>query len=134
MTAHKPPQKAQAKPYIIGYKKPPKSGQFPPKTSGNLLGRPKGQPSLDQILLEEAARLVKITSGDTVTHISKERAIFRSLMDLAARGNVATQRLYVSLRYRAQLALVAAPEAEAPLTAEELEILKLIGKSVAEKP
>jgi hypothetical protein len=33
------------------------------------------------------------------------------------------------LRYRAQIALEVAPEAELPLTAEELDALMLIGKT-----
>jgi hypothetical protein len=133
MTPHKPTKKAPSKSYDVGYKKPPKN-QWPPGQSGNPLGRPKGQPSLDEILLEEAARLVKIKTGDDVKHISKERAILRSLMDVAARGNVAAARVYVSLRYRAQIAMGVAPDAEQPLTTEELETLKLIGKISGEQP
>jgi hypothetical protein len=133
MTAHNTTLKAPSKAYATGYGKPPKSGQYLPGQSGNPHGKPKGQPSLDQILLEEAARLVKIKTGDEVTHVSKERAILRSLMDAAARGNVAAARVYVALRYRAQIALGVAPEAEQPLTAEELETLKLLGKITGEQ-
>ena len=129
MTASSPsPQKA-SKAYEVGYGKPPKSGQFKPGQKANPHGRPKGQPSLEQLLLEEAARLVKIKVGDEITHASKERAIIRRLMDLAANGNIAAMRIYVSLRYRAQIALEVAPEAELPLTAEELDALMLIGKT-----
>lgn len=129
MTASSPsPQKA-SKAYEVGYGKPPKSGQFKPGQKANPHGRPKGQPSLEQLLLEEAARLVKIKVGDEITHASKERAIIRRLTDLAANGNIAAMRIYVSLRYRAQIALEVAPEAELPLTAEELDALMLIGKT-----
>jgi hypothetical protein len=129
VTASSPsPQKA-SKAYEVGYGKPPKSGQFKPGQKANPHGRPKGQPSLEQLLLEEAARLVKIKVGDEITHASKERAIIRRLTDLAANGNIAAMRIYVSLRYRAQIALEVAPEAELPLTAEELDALMLIGKT-----
>ena len=129
MTATSPSQQKSTATYEVGYGKPPKSGQFKPGQKANPHGRPKGQPSLEQLLLEEAARLVKIKVGDEITHASKERAIIRRLMDLAANGNIAAMRIYVSLRYRAQIALEVAPEAELPLTAEELDALMLIGKT-----
>ncbi len=129
MTAPSPsPQKA-SKAYEVGYGKPPKSGQFKPGQKANPHGRPKGQPSLEQLLLEEAARLVKIKVGDEITHASKDRAIMRRLTDLAANGNIAAMRIYVSLRYRAQIALEIAPEAELPFTAEELDAFKLMPKT-----
>jgi hypothetical protein len=129
VTATSPSQQKSTATYEVGYGKPPKSGQFKPGQKANPHGRPKGQPSLEQLLLEEAARLVKIKVGDEITHASKERAIIRRLMDLAANGNIAAMRIYVSLRYRAQIALEVAPEAELPLTAEELDALMLIGKT-----
>jgi hypothetical protein len=129
MTAHDPSKDKAPKAYTVGYRKPPKSGQFKFGQRANPHGRPKGQPSQEQILLEEAARLVKVTIGDQVVHISKERWVLRKLLDLAGLGNMAAARLYFSMRYRAQIAMEAAPEAEEPLTAEELDALKLMGKN-----
>ncbi len=110
MTAHDPSQDKPAKDYSTGYRRPPKSGQFQPGQRANPHGRPKGQPSQEQILLEEAARLVKIKIGDQVTHVTKDRAIIRRLIDMAALGNMTAARIYFEMRSRAQIAMEATPE------------------------
>jgi len=110
MTAHDPSHDKPPKDYRVGYCNPPKSGQFKPGQKANPHGRPKGQPSQEQILLEEAARLVKIKIGDEVKHVTKERAIIRRLMDMAALGNMAAARIYFSMRERAQIAMEVTPE------------------------
>ena len=56
-------------------------GQF-----GNPNGRPEGRPSLDEMLLEEIARVVKVKVGDNVVKIDKERALIRGLLDLAVQA------------------------------------------------
>jgi Family of unknown function (DUF5681) len=117
----------------VGYGRPPIWSQFKPGKSGNPHGRPKGQPSIEEILLEEAARLVKIKSGDDVTHISKERAVVRAMLDKGARGDVAAARIYIALRYRAQFAAGVEPEVQQPLTADELELLKAMTERMQAK-
>jgi hypothetical protein len=129
MSAHDLPQKKPPKHYLVGYRKPPKSRQFQPGQRANPHGRPKGQPSQEQILLEEAARLVKIKIGDEVAYASKERAIYRRLIDMAALGNLVAARLYFEMRNRVPIASDVAPKAEEPLTAEELDALTLMAKT-----
>ncbi|MGA2795659.1 MAG: DUF5681 domain-containing protein [Roseiarcus sp.] len=129
MTAHSPSQDKPPKNYTVGYGKPPEKHQFQQGQRANPHGRPKGRPSIDQLLLEEVARLIKIKVGDEVIHVSKERAMLRKLIDLALQGDVAAARLVLSLRDRAQIALEVAPQAEEPLTTEELEALKLMRKT-----
>ena len=78
MTAHDPFKKestVKLKDDSVGYGKPPKANQFQPGVSGNPNGRPKGRPSSEQILFEEAARLVKVKIGDEVVPISKELSL-----------------------------------------------------------
>ena len=52
-------KKAPKGDYAVGYARPPKANQFQPGQSGNLGGRP----SLDELLLEEAARAVKFQAA-----------------------------------------------------------------------
>jgi hypothetical protein len=49
-------KKAPKGDYAVGYARPPKANQFQPGQSGNRGGRPRGRPSLDELMLEEAAR------------------------------------------------------------------------------
>ena len=55
MSSNKP-KKAPTGDYAVGYARPPKPTQFQPGQSGNSAGRPRGRQSLDELLLEEAAR------------------------------------------------------------------------------
>jgi hypothetical protein len=61
-------KKAPKGDYAVGYARPPKANQFQPGQSGNLTGRPRGRPSLDELMLEEAARVVKFQAGDKIMH------------------------------------------------------------------
>ena len=80
MSSNKP-KKAPKGDYAVGYARPPKANQFQPGQSGNLGGRPRGRPSLDELLLEEAARVVKFQAGDKIMHMDRDRALMRKLFD-----------------------------------------------------
>jgi len=128
MSASKPPKRAPAGDYPVGYAKPPKATQFQPKQSGNPSGRPKGRPSLNEIILEEAARIAKVKVGERVLHIDKDRASIRRLFDLGLHGNVAALRYAMSLLAQAQAELGDTADPEAPLTEEELAVLNILSK------
>ncbi len=129
MTAHDPSQIKPPKAYSVGYGKPPKSSQFQPGQRANPSGRPKGQPTLQQIMLEDAARLVKMKVGDGIEYAPRLRAMIRKLGDLGLQENLAAARLYLGMFVQSQSTVDVAPKAEEPLTAEELEALKLMGKT-----
>jgi Family of unknown function (DUF5681) len=132
MNASKPPKRAPAGDYGVGYARPPKATQFQPGSSGNRAGRPKGRPSLNEIILEEAARLAKVKVGEKVLHIDKDRALMRRLFDLGLHGNVAALRFAMSLlaqAAQAQAELSDTADPEEPLTEDELAVLKLISKN-----
>ena len=125
MSASNPPKRAPTGDYGVGYARPPKATQFQPGSSGNRAGRP----SVDEIMLEEAARLAKVKIGDKVVHIDKDRAMMRRLFDLGLQGNLHANRLVMSRLAQAQAALGAMANPEEPLTEDELAVLKLISKN-----
>ena len=133
MSASNTNQPASKGDYQVGYGKPPKAGQFPPGKSGNPNGRPKGRPSLYEVILEEAARIAKVKVGDKIEHIDKDRALMRRLFDLGLHGNVPALRFVASLLAQAQAALLETADPEAPLTEEELAVLKLVSKTPGAK-
>ena len=133
MTASNPNEQPPKGDYQVGYGKPPKSGQFQPGKSGNPNGRPKGRPSLYEVILEEAARIARVKVGDKIEHIDKDRAMMRRLFDLGLHGNVVALRYAMSLLAQAQAALVETADPEAPLTEEELAVLKLVAKTAGAK-
>jgi hypothetical protein len=131
MSAYKTSKHAPTGDYAVGYARPPKANQFPPGKSGNLAGRPKGRPTLDELILEEVARIAKVKVGDKVLHIDKDRAMLRRLIDLGLQGNVSALRYAMSLLAQAQGALGTMADPEEPLTEEELAIIKLLSKKPA---
>jgi hypothetical protein len=89
----------------------PKETQFPPGQSGNPAGRPRGRPSLDELLLEEAARIVKLQVGDKVTHMDRDRALMRKLFDMALQGKVPAIQLVLARLAQTALNDKAEPQA-----------------------
>jgi len=79
--------------YQVGYGRPPIHSRFPPGQSGNPAGKKKGQPTVSEIFMREAARLVKIKRGDTVETITKHEALVRRLFQMAMEGDIAAARL-----------------------------------------
>ncbi len=77
----------------VGYGKPPVKDQFKPGQSGNPAGRRKGQPTLNEMVMKEAARLVKIKRGDTVETITKYEGVIRRTFQSAMEGDIAAARL-----------------------------------------
>jgi hypothetical protein len=112
--------------YEVGFARPPEESRFKPGQSGNPAGRPKGRPSFHEILLEEIACLVKVQIGDQVMRVDKERALLRRLIDLSLQGDIKAARLVLGLLDRARAAMELSPDSEAPLTEEELAVLKMM--------
>jgi Family of unknown function (DUF5681) len=79
--------------YHVGYGRPPVHSRFPPGQSGNPAGKKKGQPTVSEIFMKEAARLVKIKRGDAIETITKHEAMVRRLFQMAMEGDIAAARL-----------------------------------------
>lgn len=95
---------AETLPYEVGYRKPPVQHQFGNGQKINRKGRPKGsknkQPTLrqmDDIILEEAYRDVKVNDGDRQVTAPLVRAVMRSLSHSAAKGGLRAQKLFTDL-------------------------------------
>jgi hypothetical protein len=114
-----------AAPYPVGYGKPPKQHQFQPGKTGNPKGRQRGQPSLQQLILEEANKLVKVKAGEQVQHITKRQVLVRKLFQMALEGDLSAHRFLLAQLGAAEPASEA-DDTEAPLSAEELAVLKLL--------
>lgn len=83
-------------PYAVGYGRTPVHTRFPSHQSGNPSGRRKGQPGGQDLMLREAARLVKVKSGDSVETITKHEVVIRQLWKLAMQGDLAAVRLLLT--------------------------------------
>lgn len=97
--------------YEIGHGKPPKWGQFKPGQSGNPKGRPKGKKSLLADLNKVLNEKVKVTEGDKQVTITKQEAMFKSLLAKAHKGDIqAIQLIYkMTEQYESQNLLLNEP-------------------------
>ena len=91
MAKSKPPKPPGQ--YHVGYGRPPVHSRFQPGQSGNPAGRQTGQPTLNEMVMKEAARLVKIKRGDTVETITKYQGVIRRTFQSAMEGDIAAARL-----------------------------------------
>ena len=106
----------------VGYKSPPKHTQFKPGQSGNPKGRPKGTKNLRTDLGEELQERITVTEGGRQLTVSKQRAMLKSLMAKALKGETAAARALINL-----IVGLEQVDADEPrnhdLAAEDLEIL-----------
>lgn len=85
------------KDFSIGYKKPPRSTQFQPGQSGNPAGRPKGIKNLATDLKEELEEKITITENGTPLEITKQRAMLKTLMAKALKGDSRASSVLIGL-------------------------------------
>jgi hypothetical protein len=107
--------------YEIGYGKPPAKTRFKEGQSGNPKGRPKGTLNLKTDIAEELGAPVRILEGGRTRQISMQRAVVKRLMTKAANGELRAIEKLLELKLR--LLPEDMPDADAPLTGDEAEIL-----------
>ena len=99
--------------YEVGYGTPPAATRFRPGRSGNPRGRPRGaknkkpalnEERLEDIILEEAYRTIKLREGEKSVTVPIAQAVVRSLAVNAAKGQHRAQRLFAELLGAAEAA------------------------------
>ncbi len=83
--------------YNIGYKKPPKQTQFQAGQSGNPKGRPKGLKNLSTDLQEELEQKILITEAHQSYEVTKQRAMVKSLIAKALKGDTRAASVLITL-------------------------------------
>jgi hypothetical protein len=85
----------------VGYKLPPVATRFKPGQSGNPRGRPKGRRNLKHDLQEELSERITIREGDRQVRITKQRAMVKSTVTKAIKGDTRAQAKAFELLLRA---------------------------------
>jgi hypothetical protein len=111
------------KPYAVGYKKPPKSGQFQPGQSGNPRGRPSGTKNLATDLQEELSMTITVLEGNKEKKISKQRALIKALSTKALKGDIRAMNILIRMIERT-VPIELDDISEAPLSAEDEALMK----------
>ena len=110
------------KDYEVGYRKPPRATQFKAGQSGNPKGRPKGTRNLATDLHEELNEKITVREGTATRAISKQRAIVKSMMNAALKGDMRAVAQITALTER-YMEKVERETAEQILDAEDEAIL-----------
>lgn len=72
--------------YEIGYKRPPKSGQFTKGKSGNSKGRPKGSNNLLTVLEQELGQSIVVNENGKKKTITRLQAMVKRMVAGALTG------------------------------------------------
>ena len=94
--------------YAVGYAKPPEATRFGAGQSGNPSGRPigarthksrvaTGEQQLQDIILAEAYRGIRVNDGDKQVTMPMAQAVVRSLAVNAAKGQPRAQKVFTDM-------------------------------------
>lgn len=89
--------KEDKKDYVVGYGKPPVSGRFKPKTSGNPAGRPKLAKAFKTDLQEELYEVITIQESGKSKSTTKQRAFIKRVTTKALNGDDKSMRILTQL-------------------------------------
>ena len=118
--------------YEVGYGKPPKNMQFKPGESGNPKGRPKGTKNLATDLSEELAEKIIVNEGGRQLKISKQRAMIKSLLAKALKGDTRAASVLLKLLIDAEQATTRNAVADA-LSEDDQAILASFAERILKK-
>jgi hypothetical protein len=107
----------------VGYKKPPRHSRFRKGRSGNPRGRPRQARNLMTDLHEELQQRITVREAGTERRISRQRAVVMRLLDKALKGELGAIIKLLDLVLRQEAAAGSSCEPDAPLLAEEWEVL-----------
>ena len=86
--------------YQVGYRRPPKSGQFKKGQSGNPNGRPKGSRGLEKVLIEELKAKITVNENGRSKKVKKGEAIVKQVVNKAMTGDVKSISLVLGVSQR----------------------------------
>jgi hypothetical protein len=100
--------------YDIGYKRPPKSGQFKKGKSGNSKGRPKGSKNFLTLLEKELSQSITVNENGKKKTVSRLQAMVMRMVAGALQGEPKALLTLVDILRRTGQMSQAEPESLLP--------------------
>ena len=110
----------------VGFGKPPVHSRFRKGCSGNSKGRPKGTKNLRTDLTEVLQERITVTEGDRKVRMSKQRAVFKTLVAKTLKGDSRSATTLLNTMFRALGFADTPADVEQLLDANEQELLAVI--------
>jgi hypothetical protein len=110
----------------VGFGKPPVHSRFRKGCSGNSKGRPKGTKNLRTDLTEVLQERITVTEGDRKVRMSKQRAVFKTLVAKTLKGDSRSATTLLNTMFRALGFADTGDEVEQPLDANEQELMAVL--------
>lgn len=107
--------------YEIGYRRPPKDGQFKKGKSGNPKGRPKGSKNFITLLEKELDQPVVVNENGRKKKVSRRQAMAKRIVADALQGD--RKALFLLLDVLRRMDRLASSEPPSLLPAEYEDIL-----------
>ncbi len=108
----------------VGYCRPPKKHRFQKGISGNPNGRPKDAKGLKTDLLEELSETINVREGDRELRISKQRALIKTQVARALKGNDRAAAKIIDLYLKVIGLDDDAADADLPFTEDERAVIE----------
>jgi len=86
--------------YEIGYKRPPKAGQFKKGRSGNPKGRPKGSNNFVTLLEQELGQSIVVNENGKKKTVSRMQAMVKRMVSGALQGETRAMLTLVEILRR----------------------------------
>jgi len=128
MTKHDEPDE----PFDVGYKRPPKSGQFAKGQSGNPKGRPKGSLNVASTFLKISRERVRLTVNGRTKMVTKLEAVALQLVNKALSGDKGAAKDVLNLHSLLERAENSTTQAEAAPEERDKEVLERLLKRMRE--
>jgi len=110
----------------VGYKRPPRRGQFAKGRSGNPRGRPRGSSNLATVLDRSNAERVTFSENGRRRTISKLEATIKQIVNRAALGDPKATQMQIALTQWAEGREEGIPAAVDPFTEQDREVIEAI--------
>jgi hypothetical protein len=122
----------QKKQFEVGYKRPPKAGQFVTGQSGNPKGRPRGSQNVASAFLKIARERVRVTINGHIRTITKLEAIMLQLVNKAMAGDVRAAKDVLTLHTLLERTEESKAQGEATHDERDEEVLDRLFKRMQE--